>query len=49
MTAPHFVNVVKVHNRRDCCSDRLSGYIVRVGTNMDHSKNPQCPGTYSGT
>jgi hypothetical protein len=48
MTSTNFVQYVAVYNRADCCGDRLSNYVVRVGNNADHKLNPQCPGVYSG-
>jgi hypothetical protein len=44
------VTTVKVFNRVDCCSDRLTNYFVTVGDNTDVSKNTQCGGkVYTGT
>lgn len=48
MTSTNFVKTVQTYNRADCCGDRLSNYLVRVGDNSDHTKNPKCPGVFSG-
>ena len=48
MDYQYFVATVKISNRLDCCGERLSNYIVRVGNNQDINLNPQCPGPYSG-
>jgi len=33
---------VRTYNREDCCSDRLSDYIVYFGDNPDYNENEAC-------
>jgi len=49
MPLAKMIHTVKIFNRLDCCGERLSGYIVRVGNDANHKLNPQCPGTHTGT
>jgi len=49
MTSSNYVTYVSVYNREDCCKERLTNYVVRVGNDPDITKNAQCAGTYSGT
>ncbi|XP_070534538.1 uncharacterized protein [Ptychodera flava] len=43
----YFVTEVVITNRRDCCSVRLEGAVVRVGSSIDIGSNRQCGGTVS--
>ncbi|XP_070534535.1 uncharacterized protein [Ptychodera flava] len=38
----YFVTEIVITNRRDCCSERLEGAVVRVGSSMDITSNSQC-------
>ncbi|XP_070534543.1 uncharacterized protein [Ptychodera flava] len=43
----YFVKEVVITNRRDCCSERLKGAVVRVGMSTDIGSNSQCGETVS--
>ncbi|XP_074539367.1 uncharacterized protein LOC141800603 [Halichoeres trimaculatus] len=38
------INTVTIHNRRDCCSNRLNGAEIRIGDRLDDNgnANPRC-------
>lgn len=39
----------RITNRGDCCSERLSGFEIRIGNSLidNGNQNPRCGGTYS--
>ncbi|XP_070556415.1 uncharacterized protein [Ptychodera flava] len=39
------VDVIVITNRKDCCSERLVGAVVRVGSSEDIASNTQCGDT----
>ncbi|XP_070554944.1 uncharacterized protein [Ptychodera flava] len=41
----HSVDKVVITNRKDCCSERLVGAVVRVGSSSDIASNSQCGNT----
>ena len=49
MGSSKVIATVKVLNRLDCCSDRLTNYQVHVGDNANIFLNDVCPGVYSGS
>ncbi len=42
MGSTHCVGKVVIFNRVDCCQERLTGAIVRIGSNSKKAKNAVC-------
>ncbi|XP_077990235.1 uncharacterized protein LOC144444621 [Glandiceps talaboti] len=45
----YFVQEVVITNRQDCCSERLEGAVVRVGSNHNIRMNEQCGSTVTSS
>ncbi|XP_048577863.1 uncharacterized protein LOC5514077 isoform X2 [Nematostella vectensis] len=38
------VHRIFIRNRMDCCRERLEGFEIRIGSDVDHFNNPRCGG-----